>query len=188
MGNTNQGRRVGVDDPTAGGHGVGVATSASQFDFEPRTRADSVGQGGGPGSQPMSLSLHARSHNDEAEILNQMVQASAGDEPTLNLHVSGRTAPSGAPPPSPGAHDSSTNKLPTVIRWDGGGKEVFVTGSFSAWKTRIPLGSHSSNVASHPHELSCLFDTSASWPIPRTLHCLPLPCALVCMCVRVCVQ
>ena len=152
MGNTNQGRRVGVDDPTAG-HGVGVATSASQFDFEPRARADSVGHGGGPGSQPVSLSLHARSHADEAEILNQMVQASAGDEPTLNLHVSGRAVPSGAPPPSPGAHDSSTNKLPTVIRWDGGGKEVFVTGSFSAWKTRIPLGSHSPSVASARTEL-----------------------------------
>lgn len=140
MGNTNQGRR-GVDDPTPGGHGVGVATSASQFDFEPRARADSVGQGGGSGSQPMSLSLHARSHADEAEILNQMVQASAGDEPTLNLHVTARAGQSGVSPPSPGPQDTASNKLPTVIRWDGGGKEVFVTGSFSNWKARIPLGS-----------------------------------------------
>lgn len=147
MGNTNQGgRRGGIDDPTAGGHPVGVATSASQFEFEPRQRADSVGQGAGHSSQPVSLSLRARTGVDEAEILNQMVQASAGDEPTLNLHVSARVAQSGAPPPSPGVHDASSNKLPTVIRWDGGGKEVFVTGSFNGWKTRIPLGSLSSSV------------------------------------------
>ena len=157
MENTNQGLGVDVDDPTAGAHGVGVATFASQLDFEPQARADSVRQGGGPGSQLMSLSLHARSHAYEAEISNQIVQASAGEEPTINLHISGHTAPSGAHPQSFCAHDFSTNNLPTVIRWDGGGKEVFVTGFFNAWNSRIPLGSHYSNAASHPQELSCLF-------------------------------
>ncbi|XP_060571073.1 5'-AMP-activated protein kinase subunit beta-2-like isoform X8 [Ruditapes philippinarum] len=29
--------------------------------------------------------------------------------------------------------------LPTVFKWEGGGKEVFVSGSFNNWKTKIPL-------------------------------------------------
>ncbi|KAL3872836.1 hypothetical protein ACJMK2_036028 [Sinanodonta woodiana] len=29
--------------------------------------------------------------------------------------------------------------LPTVFKWEGGGKEVFLTGSFNNWKTKIPL-------------------------------------------------
>jgi len=28
--------------------------------------------------------------------------------------------------------------LPTVFKWDGGGKHVFISGSFSDWKT-IPM-------------------------------------------------
>uniref|UniRef100_A0A0B7BBF5 5'-AMP-activated protein kinase subunit beta-1 n=1 Tax=Arion vulgaris TaxID=1028688 RepID=A0A0B7BBF5_9EUPU len=36
--------------------------------------------------------------------------------------------------------DGATNQLlPTVFRWQGGGKEVFVTGSFNNWKTKIPM-------------------------------------------------
>ncbi|KAK3591617.1 hypothetical protein CHS0354_013801 [Potamilus streckersoni] len=29
--------------------------------------------------------------------------------------------------------------LPTVFKWEGGGKEVYLTGSFNNWKTKIPL-------------------------------------------------
>ncbi|XP_005103064.1 5'-AMP-activated protein kinase subunit beta-2 isoform X2 [Aplysia californica] len=33
-----------------------------------------------------------------------------------------------------------TNRLlPTVFKWEGGGKEVYVAGSFNNWKTKIPL-------------------------------------------------
>lgn len=28
---------------------------------------------------------------------------------------------------------------PTVIRWAGGGKEVYISGSFNNWSTKIPL-------------------------------------------------
>lgn len=28
---------------------------------------------------------------------------------------------------------------PTVIRWAGGGKEVYIAGSFNNWNTKIPL-------------------------------------------------
>ena len=29
--------------------------------------------------------------------------------------------------------------LPTVFKWEGGGKEVFITGSFNQWRTKIPM-------------------------------------------------
>lgn len=29
--------------------------------------------------------------------------------------------------------------LPTVFKWEGGGKEIFVSGTFNNWKTKIPL-------------------------------------------------
>lgn len=29
--------------------------------------------------------------------------------------------------------------LPTVFRWDGGGKQVFISGTFNSWKTKIPM-------------------------------------------------
>ncbi|XP_059156372.1 5'-AMP-activated protein kinase subunit beta-2-like isoform X2 [Physella acuta] len=43
---------------------------------------------------------------------------------------------------TPGQDISVTpgNKLlPTVFKWEGGGKEVFLAGSFNNWKTKIPL-------------------------------------------------
>ncbi|KAJ8308608.1 hypothetical protein KUTeg_013482 [Tegillarca granosa] len=29
--------------------------------------------------------------------------------------------------------------LPTVFKWEGGGKEVYISGSFNQWKTKIPM-------------------------------------------------
>ncbi|KNC54244.1 carbohydrate-binding module family 48 protein [Thecamonas trahens ATCC 50062] len=37
--------------------------------------------------------------------------------------------------------------VPTVFRWMGGGKSVFVSGSFDGWATRIPLAKSTSDFA-----------------------------------------
>ncbi|KAH9498252.1 5'-AMP-activated protein kinase subunit beta-2 [Bulinus truncatus] len=37
------------------------------------------------------------------------------------------------------SHSTSSKLLPTVFKWEGGGKEVYVAGSFNNWKTKIPL-------------------------------------------------
>ena len=29
--------------------------------------------------------------------------------------------------------------VPTVFRWEYGGKEIYLSGSFNEWKTRIPM-------------------------------------------------
>lgn len=32
-----------------------------------------------------------------------------------------------------------TKLLPTVFKWEGGGKDVYITGTFNNWTTKIPL-------------------------------------------------
>ena len=39
------------------------------------------------------------------------------------------------------------NALPTVFKWEGGGKEVFITGTFSDWKPIKMCHSHGDFVA-----------------------------------------
>jgi len=39
-------------------------------------------------------------------------------------------------PDTPGDHD---DLVPTVFRWDHGGREVFITGTFNNWETQIPM-------------------------------------------------
>ncbi|KAJ1174654.1 hypothetical protein NDU88_006474, partial [Pleurodeles waltl] len=34
---------------------------------------------------------------------------------------------------------TTSQARPTVIRWGMGGKEVFISGSFNNWNTKIPL-------------------------------------------------
>lgn len=29
--------------------------------------------------------------------------------------------------------------LPTVFKWEGGGKQVYVCGTFNDWKTNLPM-------------------------------------------------
>ncbi|XP_039257870.1 5'-AMP-activated protein kinase subunit beta-1-like [Styela clava] len=36
-------------------------------------------------------------------------------------------------------HSGGVAKVPAVFRWKGGGKEVFLAGSYDQWKARIPL-------------------------------------------------
>ena len=35
--------------------------------------------------------------------------------------------------------DFSERKLPTVFKWEGGGKSVHIAGSFDNWKSKIPM-------------------------------------------------
>ncbi|CAH1792766.1 unnamed protein product [Owenia fusiformis] len=35
--------------------------------------------------------------------------------------------------------DIQPTKLPTVFKWEGGGKDVYLSGSYDGWKTKIPM-------------------------------------------------
>lgn len=37
------------------------------------------------------------------------------------------------------SHGTTSRLLPTVFKWEGGGKDVYVTGTFNNWKSKIPL-------------------------------------------------
>lgn len=43
---------------------------------------------------------------------------------------------------SEGTQVSSSDKTPTVFRWEGGGKDVYVSGTFTDWKTIPMVKSH----------------------------------------------
>ncbi|XP_025105998.1 5'-AMP-activated protein kinase subunit beta-2-like isoform X2 [Pomacea canaliculata] len=42
-------------------------------------------------------------------------------------------------PGTPVTQQMTPRLLPTVFKWEGGGKEVLLSGSFNGWKTKIPL-------------------------------------------------
>ncbi|VVC26103.1 Hypothetical protein CINCED_3A018056 [Cinara cedri] len=46
-------------------------------------------------------------------------------------------------PHSMSANDTENKMLPTVFRWEGGGKQVFISGTFSEWKPIPMVQSHS---------------------------------------------
>ena len=54
--------------------------------------------------------------------------------------------PASRPPSGSGrTPDSDATLLPTMFTWSGGGKTVYVTGTWDNWKTRIPLSKSSSD-------------------------------------------
>ena len=60
-----------------------------------------------------------------------MLQSLSRDdiEPMTRLRASTLTA----------GEDISSKKLPTVFKWDGGGKAVYIAGSYDNWKDKIPM-------------------------------------------------
>jgi len=81
---------------------------------------------------------------------------SDGSEYGRNQHRNSNT--------SEGAGDENITKvLPTVFKWDGGGKQVFITGTFSNWKTIPMVRSHGDfvtivDLAEGEHEYKFLVD------------------------------
>lgn len=41
--------------------------------------------------------------------------------------------------PHGGSPSTTAELVPTVFTWSGGGKSVYITGSFNDWKEKIPL-------------------------------------------------
>ncbi|VDN16476.1 unnamed protein product [Dibothriocephalus latus] len=57
------------------------------------------------------------------------------EQPSLFVGSLGNQEPpfdnSDEPPPQP--------TLPTVFKWEGGGKDVYISGTFNGWKSKIPM-------------------------------------------------
>ncbi|XP_028667192.1 5'-AMP-activated protein kinase subunit beta-2-like [Erpetoichthys calabaricus] len=84
---------------------------------------------------------------------NKSMTDSTDDPNIFNMHTVERK-PSGEKefmqfmPDSEDTVKPTQQARPTVIRWSGGGKEVYIAGSFNNWSTKIPLNkSHNDFVA-----------------------------------------
>ncbi|XP_028284022.1 5'-AMP-activated protein kinase subunit beta-2 [Parambassis ranga] len=88
------------------------------------------------------------SHKDQ-EPSNKMVDST--DDPNIfNTHgpESKATGEKEFTPDMDDLVKTGPQARPTVIRWAGGGKEVYIAGSFNNWNTKIPLNkSHNDFVA-----------------------------------------
>lgn len=73
-----------------------------------------------------------RYHTDSG--LSFMADQDMFNEPTYR-----RSRASTLTPGTPVTQQLTPRLLPTVFKWEGGGKEVLLAGSFNGWKTRIPL-------------------------------------------------
>uniref|UniRef100_A0A0X3PWS3 5'-AMP-activated protein kinase subunit beta-1 n=1 Tax=Schistocephalus solidus TaxID=70667 RepID=A0A0X3PWS3_SCHSO len=83
------------------------------------------------------VSILTEGHTIEA-IANQLRDSRLQDpseQPSLFVgSLNNQEAPfdtSDEPPPQP--------TLPTVFKWEGGGKDVYISGTFNGWKSKIPM-------------------------------------------------
>lgn len=94
------------------------------------------GSGGG-----VSHSYHGptTTHDPSQQAGQQQLQRSSSDASMTMLDAD--PPGSGHPPPDPATIESFLNDdtVPTVFRWEHGGRQVYITGTFNGWSRQIPM-------------------------------------------------
>lgn len=120
--------------------GGGVGGQAFVFDKKPDTRLVLHGTSQDDEEQPYYTKPVSSSSHDDSEFTTTAARprSSTVSEGTTPTAMSG-TADGGS-----ADADDDINKpaLPTVLRWDGGGKQVLISGTFTNWKTLPMVRSH----------------------------------------------
>ncbi|VDM26479.1 unnamed protein product, partial [Hydatigera taeniaeformis] len=83
------------------------------------------------------VSILTEGHTIEA-IANQLRNSRIQDtpeRPCVFMDVVGSPESSGDTTDEAPSHTT----LPTVFKWEGGGKEVYISGTFNGWKSKIPM-------------------------------------------------
>lgn len=83
------------------------------------------------------VSILTEGHTIEAianQLRNSRIQ-DGPDRPCVFMDVVGSPESAGETPEETPAHTT----LPTVFKWEGGGKEVYISGTFNGWKSKIPM-------------------------------------------------
>ncbi|VDK32789.1 unnamed protein product [Taenia asiatica] len=83
------------------------------------------------------VSILTEGHTIEA-IANQLRNSRIQDtpeRPCVFMDVVGSPESSGDTTEEAPSHTT----LPTVFKWEGGGKEVYISGTFNGWKSKIPM-------------------------------------------------
>nr|AER10554.1 AMP-activated protein kinase beta subunit [Echinococcus multilocularis] len=83
------------------------------------------------------VSILTEGHTIEAianQLRNSRIQ-DAPERPCVFMDVVGSPELSGDTSDETPSHTT----LPTVFKWEGGGKEVYISGTFNGWKSKIPM-------------------------------------------------
>lgn len=111
-------------DPRAQGRG---GAAAYGYNMPP-------GQGGYGGGAPPNFGAQSSASHEQPP---QQMQRSTSDSSMTMLDAE----PSGGPPPDPATIEAFLNDdtVPTVFRWEHGGRQVYITGTFNGWSRQIPM-------------------------------------------------
>ncbi|XP_055920156.1 5'-AMP-activated protein kinase subunit beta-1 [Eupeodes corollae] len=116
--------------------GGGVGGQAFVFDKKPDTRLVLHGTSQDDEEQPYYTKPVSSSIHDDSEFATPAPRqrSSTVSEGTTPTAMSASLAEAEDDPNKPA--------LPTVLRWDGGGKQVLISGTFTNWKTLPMVRSH----------------------------------------------
>lgn len=135
------GGAVGVANNNAAGGGVGG--QAFVFDKKPDTRLVLHGTSQDDEEQPYYTKPVSSSIHDDTEFTATAPRqrSSTVSEGTTPTAMASSVAEDGAAAQTE-EDISKKPALPTVLRWDGGGKQVLISGTFTNWKTLPMVRSH----------------------------------------------
>jgi 5'-AMP-activated protein kinase regulatory beta subunit len=93
----------------------------------------------------MTSIVDSQSRHDQGGIgaggMNDMASAEQQQQQTSNMNMISNTG------------DNVDDIVPTVFKWDNGGRNVYITGTFNNWERQIPMH-RSGNEFSYVHNLS----------------------------------
>ncbi|KAM3187968.1 hypothetical protein ACTXT7_001203 [Hymenolepis weldensis] len=133
MGNTpgTSKRRSSIEDDYTGGAGI-----MSNPYYPPKRKFILQASQAVNDDDPV-VSILTEGHTIEAianQLRNSRIQ-DGPDRPCVFMDVVGSPESSGDTPEETPVHTT----LPTVFKWEGGGKEVYISGTFNGWKSKIPM-------------------------------------------------
>nr|CDS32620.1 AMPK beta subunit [Hymenolepis microstoma] len=133
MGNTpgTSKRRSSIEDDYAGGAGI------MGNPYYPPKRKFILQASQAVNDDDPVVSILTEGHTIEAianQLRNSRIQ-DGPDRPCVFMDVVGSPESSGDTLEETPAHTT----LPTVFKWEGGGKEVYISGTFNGWKSKIPM-------------------------------------------------
>ncbi|VDN96415.1 unnamed protein product [Rodentolepis nana] len=133
MGNTpgTSKRRSSIEDDYTGGAGI------MGNPYYPPKRKFILQASQAVNDDDPVVSILTEGHTIEAianQLRNSRIQ-DGPDRPCVFMDVVGSPESSGDTLDETPAHTT----LPTVFKWEGGGKEVYISGTFNGWKSKIPM-------------------------------------------------
>jgi 5'-AMP-activated protein kinase, regulatory beta subunit len=94
---------------------------------------------GGTNPKKKLIVQPSQEYQGEDAITKILHQTSLNDGPTRSRTARLSYSESTTTNSSLGTYNMNPKTLPTVFKWEGGGKEVFISGTFNGWRAKIPM-------------------------------------------------